>query len=154
MIERNRNLYRHKVLIVPLWNWNTGVLMFRGRCRFVLIVPLWNWNKSKIYNIFFNQRSNRTFMELKLPTPSFARMYLAVLIVPLWNWNVRFRRSMRKTLNVLIVPLWNWNEEKGILDKRHSCSNRTFMELKWLIAFCCCINFCCSNRTFMELKFN
>ena len=31
----------------------------------VLIVPLWNWNEARNWITIDNQRSNRTFMELK-----------------------------------------------------------------------------------------
>ena len=78
----------HKVLIVPLWNWNDGGEERRGTgkefsyFRFgieialadglrlmvrVLIVPLWNWNdKGGDPEEFKQMSSNCTFMEFTL----------------------------------------------------------------------------------------
>ena len=54
-----------KVLIVPLWNWNTLFGVDRFTLPSVLIVPLWNWNSFlRLLGLGING-SNRTFMELK-----------------------------------------------------------------------------------------
>ena len=77
------------------------------------------------------ESSNRTFMELKFPTPCPSELSRIVLIAPLWNWNwnkdvpphPRFLGSNRTFMElkyfsyhkktrdyfVLIAPLWNWN---------------------------------------------
>ena len=54
------------VLIVPLWNWNTVLLLAFIDVFLVLIVPLWNWNSQKsLANLSYSFCFNRTFMELK-----------------------------------------------------------------------------------------
>ena len=42
----------------------------------VLIVPLWNWNSILLVGIIAILRSNRTFMELKLVRSFFSRFAL------------------------------------------------------------------------------
>ena len=39
---------------------------------------------------------------------------------------------MQPNIHVLIVPLWNWNRSKLNLWTIYFCSNRTFMELKYI----------------------
>ena len=75
-----------------------------------------------------------------------------VLIVPLWNWNLSKTNWSQAISIVLIVPLWNWNLDAASVRFWYECSNRTFMELKWVSTSCWCWAFWCSNRTFMELK--
>ena len=127
------NCVCHKVLIVPLWNWN--FCAYRSCCcpPGVLIVPLWNWNRD---------------------TRLHPRDEKHVLIVPLWNWNaeprailstlrgsnctfmeLKFQKMNEQTIEreVLIVPLWNWNK-LGVtrcVPPIYS-SNYTFMELKFV----------------------
>ena len=166
--------FNTKVLIVPLWNWNTKYrphrkhrvssnrtfmeLKFRllDLCGYgiaVLIVPLWNWN-SDVRKVFplDSYGSNRTFMELKL------------LLMPSTNSIVlRSNRTFMElkflsmmaflTLyHVLIVPLWNWNMRWTYKIIVNNGSNRTFMELKFMILSLRRWLTSCSNRTFMELK--
>ena len=65
-ITRNKTETLIRVLIVPLWNWNTVVINIRWRIWPVLIVPLWNWNKGdKAKESESTFGFNRTFMELK-----------------------------------------------------------------------------------------
>ena len=81
-----------------------------------------------------------------------------VSIVPLWNWNLLYHALTSITQKVSIVPLWNWNEAdyqstkidrmfqsylygieinySWVLTGEASCFNRTFMELKFVLAFC------------------
>ena len=162
------------VLIVPLWNWNISNRQALQSRRDVLIVPLWNWNKILWSSFTSLSGSNRTFMELKLLAGMAEAAYSYVLIVPLWNWNWISRSRRNQCLSVLIVPLWNWNK-LGYLVTHPSvkCSNRTFMELKYLTSKQIATGQIvlivplwnwnyhyrtqvgrtqCSNRTFMELK--
>ena len=83
-----RRRVRHSVLIAPLWNWNGDLVYIHGSLRIVLIAPLWNWNFqakeirrslelvliAPLWNWNYietvipdkaDNRSNRTFMELK-----------------------------------------------------------------------------------------
>ena len=141
------------VLIVPLWNWNSGIGYSTAEPSAVLIVPLWNWN-----------------FALLLCSLS----HLVVLIVPLWNWNLtyfatycgaapRFNRTFMElkfvgsdcladSIPVLIVPLWNWNRGEPSPRTPWACFNRTFMELKSAHQEADCRRCRCFNRTFMELK--
>ena len=57
-----------------------------------------------------------------------------VLIVPLWNWNTVISFVEIFGRFVLIVPLWNWNRSYRSTVAEWPCFNRTFMELKWIIA--------------------
>ena len=107
--ERCVRLHGDNVLIVPLWNWNSGGSPQTIRSQIVLIVPLWNWNIFGIYHFL---------------------CFFSVLIVPLWNWNVFFLQSLLRLLFVLIVPLWNWNNLALIRDFRELRLNCTVMELK------------------------
>ena len=127
-----RRRVRHSVLIAPLWNWNGDLVYIHGSLRIVLIAPLWNWNFqakeirrslelvliAPLWNWNYietvipdkaDNRSNRTFMELKFNKLSLISHYCPVLIAPLWNWNP-------KSVNFFLVLF---------------SSNRTFMELKW-----------------------
>ena len=102
--------------------------------------------------------SNRTFMELKWNNKQAGSRAMVVLIVPLWNWNCSRGRckccplcSSNRTFmelkclprqaiptsaqRVLIVPLWNWNSRPPTASSRRTCSNRTFMELKFVIKY-------------------
>ena len=56
----------------------------------------------------------------------------SVLIVPLWNWNDRLPACFVVAYLVLIVPLWNWNSIVAKTIFTLECSNRTFMELKFI----------------------
>ena len=63
----------NKVLIAPLWNWNSGCPDTPRSHTSVLIVPLWNWN----WPIAYGERG----------------LY-CVLIVPLWNWYGKYHRCI------------------------------------------------------------
>ena len=105
--RKNGKIY---VLIVPLWNWNEKWILHAPWLDWVLIVPLWNWNSS--FHPFFSRisGSNCTFMELK---------YM-------------FGMKLDTANKVLIVPLWNWNMNKiDAAFYRLGSSNCTFMELKY-----------------------
>ena len=66
LLADSKELRKHIVLIVPLWNWNEDMN---------------EWAKA------MGQGSNRTFMELKLVNYKWGGTMAQVLIVPLWNWN-------------------------------------------------------------------
>ena len=102
-------------------------------CFRVLIVPLWNWNTQQPTPSQMSSSSNCTFMELKFFQHILAIFVAKVLIVPLWNWN-EVMKQRRKTIDsVLIVPLWNWNSDKSSWqNSKQASSNCTFMELKFL----------------------
>ena len=119
------------VLIVPLWNWNWSNWFRLLLSESVLIVPLWNWN----YLLSIRRSAGHQ-----------------VLIVPLWNWNFAEAAFLKRLRLVLIVPLWNWNSGCWWFDELLKRSNRTFMELKLMIACAVSKLMSCSNRTFMELK--
>ncbi len=76
-----------------------------------------------------------------------------VLIAPLWNWNEDDQAPLSGPTVVLIAPLWNWNLDAASARSWHQCSNRTFMELKFVKVRKDRVRKVCSNRTFMELKF-
>ena len=140
----------------------------------VLIVPLWNWNYKEVENRTALKSSNRTFMELKRKFASVRNVSISVLIVPLWNWNVcryyffvevfpvlivplwnwnlQMVHIVVTLLLVLIVPLWNWNVDDADRGYFGNGSNRTFMELKRVVAAVTLVVLKSSNRTFMELK--
>ena len=124
----------------------------KKRCC-VLIAPLWNWNGSLHKSCNKSPCSNRTFMELK-----FIKVHLKKITFVRSNrtfmelkFLIRGRNSLR-TL-VLIAPLWNWNLPGGFYSRKGTCSNRTFMELKWGNDPPPRPQTFGSNRTFMELKF-
>ena len=101
------------VLIAPLWNWNFLSRTSKADGISVLIAPLWNWNGRR--------RNTRGAL-------------LAVLIAPLWNWNVLIFSFFSCRPPVLIAPLWNWNTRHwGLSVSGWTRSNRTFMELKYLL---------------------
>ena len=55
-----------RVLIAPLWNWNSQDASNNIISKQVLIAPLWNWNKKTKKELKAEETgSNRTFMELK-----------------------------------------------------------------------------------------
>ena len=77
----------------------------------VQIVPLWNWNGLSSWT-----KQGKS----------------SVQIVPLWNWNnFLFNKEGAKYL-VQIVPLWNWNTPGTRKEMQPTCSNCTFMELKYI----------------------
>ena len=122
------------VLIVPLWNWN------RIYAKFASFEPLCsNRTFMELKLVLFAlshsafKGSNRTFMELKYCRRTYSPLLVLVLIVPLWNWNSLACSSTPHPPPVLIVPLWNWNKAAYTNWCRIiKCSNRTFMELKFL----------------------
>ena len=120
-------LLRHLVLIAPLWNWNMNEPIINWSLSIVLIAPLWNCVNCSLWR----WSSNRTFMELKFRWYWSIPLLRYVLIAPLWNWNVRWRSLHSLRHSVLIAPLWNWNRIVRVREEISSCSNRTFMELKW-----------------------
>ena len=99
----------------------------------VLIVPLWNWNNWAAWERALPKIcSNRTFMELKWETEERLRLKCArsnrtfmELKCTICGWFVGNHR-------VLIVPLWNWNHNWLRYNIAADCSNRTFMELKFI----------------------
>ena len=141
----------------------------------VLIAPLWNWNYVAVVWSFGNNRSNRTFMELKSwrieedgeEDEGSNRTFMELkLIFPMFC-NTEETSSNRTfmelkwfslflvvlSLCVLIAPLWNWNELRAGKEKSRG---RVLIAPLW--------NWNCrgacklpptnrSNRTFMELKF-
>ena len=119
------------VLIVPLWNWNSSTSLAAEDYCTVLIVPLWNWNWVLPVPFIISRSSNRTFMELKssrrhqdsASQDSSNRTFMEL--------KSGTKRSKRIRSEVLIVPLWNWNLDATKVTSLLSCSNRTFMELKW-----------------------
>ena len=119
------------VLIVPLWNWNSGFAAQEMWRILVLIVPLWNWNTQSNYVEVGMTCFNRTFMELKSAAEAVEKI---------------------NDFCVLIVPLWNWNPPLSLKGTRHRGFNRTFMELKFGSAWRCYEIKWSFNRTFMELK--
>ena len=60
---------------------------FQQTAHRVLIVPLWNWNVFSMSRYIFQVGFNRTFMELKFVNMITSLFQKCVLIVPLWNWN-------------------------------------------------------------------
>ena len=114
----------------------------------VLIVPLWNWNSGSSAVADWEISINCTVVELKRHSgmiPSF--FFVLVLIVPLWNWNCIYvcfiSRSvslwnwntfevkvLRFVYDVLIVPLWNWNDWRGRFRWFGHGINCTVVELK------------------------
>ena len=144
-----------EVLIAPLWNWNHDYQVFHRAFWWVLIAPLWNWNKGIYYILAASVSSNRTFMELKCQkwqekhcyTDGSNRTFMElksvmplsdtpqarVLIAPLWNWNYTGEVWVPSLPRVLIAPLWNWNSSDNLIRTGGTCSNRTFMELKFII---------------------
>ena len=124
------SIWREKVLIEPLWNWNTRAITPIVNNRGVLIEPLWNWNCDEGAKGRGRTGINRTFMELKHAKKHYPWCDAIVLIEPLWNWNsdVCHDRKRYECINrtfmelkplntnmvkmvtlVLIEPLWNWN---------------------------------------------
>ena len=70
-----------------LYGIETSVLHNRPiQCR-VLLVPLWNWNTGSQFVLMTSQCFTRTFMELKLAAVTCYAITRLVLLVPLWNWN-------------------------------------------------------------------
>ena len=120
----------------------------------VLIAPLWNWNQDDVQEHHPWLCSNRTFMELKLREQRISVLtMILVLIAPLWNWNSSFPSVRMSPWGVLIAPLWNWNATwRARRRNGSSCSNRTFMELKFTLIPSISLPIPSSNRTFMELK--
>ena len=133
MRNNGSTILRNRVQIVPLWNWNTARRLLNEMCYWVQIVPLWNWNDATAY-----ADDNRW----------------RVQIVPLWNWNnddiirniqygvfklylygieMKYKEIQLANDVVQIVPLWNWNSIFFICPSFNSCSNCTFMELKYNI---------------------
>ena len=140
----------------------------------VLIVPLWNWNSGATVTYSSQNRSNRTFMELKCQSKVKATTKIKVLIVPLWNWNLelnaitdRAKCSNRTFMElkcqsanrragesiVLIVPLWNWNINAPniymyfnyvLIVPLWNWNMLSRLREYWTSS---------SNRTFMELKY-
>jgi len=130
-----------KVLIEPMWNWNSQVSVFRSSSLMVLIEPMWNWNEIPYEDYFTENVSfNRTNVELKLKSllpeayerPGFNRTnvelkrtsssYLSlrgdtVLIEPMWNWNGSTITILTDWVTVLIEPMWNWTKTNWITDK-------------------------------------
>ena len=96
----------------------------------VLLVPLWNWNITIIAIIHAIDSFTRTFMELKQFYCQSACIVCCVLLVPLWNWN-------SCTLRIIFLFVMFYSYLYGIethsRDSRHHylvCFTRTFMELK------------------------
>ena len=44
-------------------------------------------------------------------------------------------KEIQNSNDVLIVPLWNWNPVYEQVQHEATCFNRTFMELKFDVAF-------------------
>ena len=79
--------------------------------------------------------SNRTFMELKYAFAKFDFLITVTPIAPLWNWNYDARTHKAYTRTTPIAPLWNWNKVLPCFTIFSYNSNRTFMELKYIIGF-------------------
>ena len=146
--------YLSIVLIAPLWNWN---MVYELKCREgrgVLIAPLWNWNSRQVGRTHSADSSNRTFMELKFGHRLRATWAKTVLIAPLWNWNQCGQIMYVSFSLVLIAPLWNWNI--WLLSWKSTLATVLIAPLwNWNMLYVICYlnKFKCSNRTFMELKY-
>ena len=173
--SRVSKLHPFSVLIAPLWNWNAKYVLgtnnhLQGSNRTfmelkcdklyikdswvkVLIAPLWNWNcQGWQSGSISDGSSNRTFMELKCISPAIksARSYRSnrtFMELKLYPVKATFKASF-----VLIAPLWNWNDIATRWAWPLPSSNRTFMELKSILAVFTVPWMISSNRTFMELK--
>ena len=146
----------------------------------LLIEPLWNWNSFFICcNCCASIAFNRTTMELK-PVITFWLHLIpcALLIEPLWNWNPRRtyrpaecslpfnRTTMELKLNRrnarLVTPCVNPTFNRTTMELKHCCAwahrqhcipfNRTTMELKHTNSSFCLLIQKPFNRTTMELK--
>ena len=107
---KQNTLWLHwRVLLVPLWNWNSGPKAEPTVAPVVLLVPLWNWNNtasrlSSSSELFYSYLYGiETYLD-KLRVGA-----KEVLLVPLWNWNLLFLFVFVTGGKVLLVPLWNWN---------------------------------------------
>ena len=145
-----------EVPIVPYWNWN--LTMFSCSCSgfFVPIVPYWNWNGIPCFRGLFHTGSNRTLLELKSGTTNNIAANPIVPIVPYWNWNKARQSEIRQTGAfqsyltgieikdirigggngiVPIVPYWNLNILWYVQRPHTGCSNRTLLELKYIVSY-------------------
>ena len=144
---------RNRVLLVPLWNWNTDVFRDWLPRFYVLLVPLWNWN-CHILIIWYNDTQSYSYL-YGIETwrlLSLACMPRKVLLVPLWNWNIFLLQRIKRDEIVLLVPLWNWNSVPSAYLMRYSVSYSYLYGIEtwhrgWLWFGACRL-----TRTFMELK--
>ena len=118
---------REGVLIAPLWNWNpkaeTRILL----CAHVLIAPLWNWNMETHWIGWAIIRSNRTFMELKFGYPLRPPSVHGCSNRTFMELKCVTQAFILKQWRVLIAPLWNWNERYRL----RSCGARVLIAPLW-----------------------
>ena len=120
------------LLIEPVWNWNFTLIRHSVDRVQLLIEPVWNWNKYCCRvkpNIHFP--FNRTSLELKLRLSAVCVRLLILLIEPVWNWNRFASGKFCVYLCLLIEPVWNWNTRVVDIEITVATAfNRTSLELK------------------------
>ena len=153
-MDRRLARHRRRLLIVPLWNWNTTASPAWAASLRLLIVPLWNWNSCPSGRSRPPATFNRTIVELKYGKAvgsctshtTFNRT-IVELKSEFKNFTASDNKAFNRTivelkfrhdriasgglLNLLIVPLWNWNVSGSVRRRLSTLTfNRTIVELK------------------------